>query len=224
MPAPTTVAALEQSRDHILAQLAAIGDMRPGSLVHRYMKCSTPSCRCHQEGEDGHGPYFLLVRHVDGKRTSRSLPAADAPTVEAQLAEYRRFRRLTAELVAVSEQLADARLLPHASAARSAGKKSPDRSQPQVSRSGEAGESRRPDGLLRVESLQPVETLSRTAGGTAIGHQGLLWLMCEGRKRWQGTPVLRRRSGRTDVAKSNCHSPSLECFVESVLRTAGSVL
>ncbi len=84
--------------------------MRPGSLVHRYMKCSTPTCRCRQQGDPGHGPYFLLVRNLEGKRTSRSLPSAAATAVQSQLDEYQRFRRLTAALVDVCEQLADARL------------------------------------------------------------------------------------------------------------------
>ncbi len=110
MPTGPPIPTLEQNRRSILAELFAIGDMRPGSLVHRYMKCSTPTCRCWQEGDPGHGPYFLLVRNLDGKRTSRSLPSAAATTVQSQLDEYQRFRRLTAELVDVCEQLADARL------------------------------------------------------------------------------------------------------------------
>ena len=110
MPTGPPVPTLEQNRRSILAELFAIGDMRPGSLVHRYMKCSTPTCRCWQEGDPGHGPDFLLVRNLDGKRTSRSLPSAAATTVQSQLDEYQRFRRLTAELVDVCEQLADARL------------------------------------------------------------------------------------------------------------------
>ena len=124
MPNTPDIAALELHRSGILAELAAIGDMRPGSLVHRYMKCSTSACRCHQEGDPGHGPYYLLVRNVDGKRTSRSLPAAAAVPVQVQLDEYQRFRRLTAELVEVSERLADARLHPADTAPQTEAKKS----------------------------------------------------------------------------------------------------
>lgn len=113
MPDTPNITSLQQQRERILAELAALGEMRPGSLVHRYMKCSTPSCRCRQQGDPGHGPYFVLVRDVGGKRTSRSLSKAAAAAVQPQLDEYQRFRRLTAALVEVSEQLADARL-PHA--------------------------------------------------------------------------------------------------------------
>ncbi len=127
MPDSPDIAALELHRRHILAQLAAIGDMRPGSLVHRYMQCSTPTCRCRREGDPGHGPYFLLVRNLDGKRTSRSLPAAAAATVQAQLDEHQRFRRLCAALLETSEQLADARLLPTDTNTRAEAKKKPAR-------------------------------------------------------------------------------------------------
>ena len=110
MPAIDDIPALEQRRQGILRELASIGDLRPGSLVHRYMKCGTPSCRCRQPGGRGHGPYFVLVRHVKSKRTSRSVPAAVAATTQVQVDECRRFRRLAASLIEVSEQLCDARL------------------------------------------------------------------------------------------------------------------
>ncbi len=110
MPDTPTIPALEQQRERILGALATLGDMRPGSLVQRYMQCGRATCHCQQEGDPGHGPYFVFVRDVDGKRTSRSLSKAAAAIVQPQLAEYQRFRRLSSALLAVSEQLADARL------------------------------------------------------------------------------------------------------------------
>ena len=124
---PSDIPALERSRHGILRQLDGLGDMRPGSLVHRYMQCGSPTCRCRQQGNPGHGPYFVLVRHVDGKRTSRSLPADTARIVQTQLDEYQRFRNLIAELSTVSEQLADARLPATRSDTPGAGKKKPAR-------------------------------------------------------------------------------------------------
>ena len=128
MPDSSNITSLEQHRQRILADLAALGDMRPGSLSHRFMKCSTPSCRCQQEGNPGHGPYFVLVRDVGGKRTSRSLSKAAAAAVQPQLDEYQRFRRLSAALVEVSEQLADARLQQGGADLPGTAKKKPARS------------------------------------------------------------------------------------------------
>ena len=108
-PRPDT-AALAQRRRLILAQIVQFDDMRPGSLVHGQMKCGSPACRCQQDDHPGHGPYYVLVRNVDDKHTSCSLSASAAAITEAQIAEYQRFRRLSAELVQISEQLCDARL------------------------------------------------------------------------------------------------------------------
>lgn len=135
MTASDDIPDLEQRRESILRELAAIGDLRPGSLVHRYMKCGSPSCRCRRKGERGHGPYFILVRNVGGKRTSRSVPAAAATETQAQVDECRRFRRLCAALIEVSEQLCDARLAAGTAAGAAQKKKpahsnSPPRSRP----------------------------------------------------------------------------------------------
>ena len=125
LSSPSGSGTLQQRRDRILDQLASLGDLRPGSLVHRFMRCSTPTCRCHKQGDPGHGPYYVLARNVDGKRTSRSLPASAAAATESQIAEYQRFRRLSAELVEVSERLCDAQLRDRAQDTRSQSKKKP---------------------------------------------------------------------------------------------------
>ncbi len=105
------VAALEQRREELNRQLAQIGEMRPGSLVKRYRKCGKPNCRCARPGERGHGPSFSLTRQVEGKTVTRVIPAGAAvERTRAQIAEYRRFRRLVVELVEVSERLCQARL------------------------------------------------------------------------------------------------------------------
>lgn len=83
LPAAYDVPALENRRESILSELAHTGDLRPGSLVHRYMKCGSPACRCRKKGERVHGPYFVLVRTVRGKRTLRSVPATAAAATQA---------------------------------------------------------------------------------------------------------------------------------------------
>lgn len=95
-------------RDRIKSQLAAIGDMRPGSLVPRFRKCGKPSCHCAKKGDPGHGPSFSLTRPVKGKTVTRVIPAG--PAVERtrlQLEEFRRFRQLVQQLIDVSEQICD---------------------------------------------------------------------------------------------------------------------
>ena len=110
MAASPEVDALEAQRDRIRQQLGSIGDLRSGTLVSRYMKCGKPNCRCAQDGAKGHGPYWLLLREVNGKKSSRSIPAAALDATREQLAEGRCLRQLASELFDVSEALCDARL------------------------------------------------------------------------------------------------------------------
>lgn len=106
-----TLEAWQRKRDQLKAQLAALGDMRPGSLVERYRKCGKPSCHCAPKDARGHGPSYSLTHGVRGKTVTRIIPKG--PAVEqarAQIAEYRHFRQLVRQLVEVSEQICEAQL------------------------------------------------------------------------------------------------------------------
>ena len=98
-------------RQQLIAQLAQVRDMRPGSLVPRFRKCGKPSCHCAKEGAKGHGPSFSLTHAVNGKTITNVIPAGPAvDRTRAQLEEYRRFRDLAQELVSVSERICDHQL------------------------------------------------------------------------------------------------------------------
>ena len=105
------IPALEARRAELRRLLAALGDLRPGSLGRRRLRCGNPHCRCKREGEPGHGPYWYLTRKCKGKSVARSIPVAAVELTRQQIAEYQRLRKLTAELVEVSDQLCQARLV-----------------------------------------------------------------------------------------------------------------
>jgi hypothetical protein len=105
MPA-SDLDALLQQRDQLKSQLAAIGDMRPGSLVPRYRKCGKASCHCAKKGAKGHGPSYSLTHAVGGKTVTNVIPAGPAvERTQQQIEEYRRFRELVQQLIAVSENI-----------------------------------------------------------------------------------------------------------------------
>jgi hypothetical protein len=87
-----------------------VGELRPGSLVGRYRRCGKPTCHCAREGDGGHGPSWSLTRAVGGRTVTRIIPADAVDRTRQQIAEYGRLRRLTGELVEVSEGLCDALL------------------------------------------------------------------------------------------------------------------
>ena len=105
------VAALEARRDELRRQLAVIGDLRPGSLGSRHLRCGKPNCRCKRPGAPGHGPYWYLTRKVRGRSVAHTIPAAEVARTRLQIAEYKRLRQLTEELVEVSDRLCQARLV-----------------------------------------------------------------------------------------------------------------
>ena len=82
--------ALNERREHIAGELAALGDVQSGSLAERYRRCGKPTCHCATDGGPGHGPSWSLTRRVDGKpsrassrppkfpKCKRAWPSADA--------------------------------------------------------------------------------------------------------------------------------------------------
>ena len=141
MPSTTKPRQLQQRRDQIKAELADIGDLRPGSLVGRYRKCGKPNCHCAGQDSAGHGPSWSLTRDVHGKTVTKIIPLPAVPQTKEQIAECRRFRELTRELVEISEQLCDAKLTASKAAlqerAKKGGSKKPStrRSRPRSKRS-----------------------------------------------------------------------------------------
>ena len=101
---------LEKRRDVLREQLSSLGDLRPGSLVARYRKCGKPYCRCANDGSQGHGPSWSLTRQVGGKTVTRIIPLDAVAQTQAQIAECQRLRRLTGELIEVSDALCQTRL------------------------------------------------------------------------------------------------------------------
>ena len=114
-------AELEGQCREILQQLAGFGDLRPGTLSHRYVKCGKKACHCAEPGDPGHGPIWSLTWHADGKTRTRSIPPEAVEETRAQLAEYKRLRAVVATLVEISTELCDVRL----GAARGSKKKTP---------------------------------------------------------------------------------------------------
>lgn len=101
---------LERRQGELKARLSTVQDMRRGSLVARYRKCGKPRCCCADEQHGGHGPSLSLTWQADGKTRTKIIPQQAAERTKAQIAEFRRFRRLSRELVEVSERICDARL------------------------------------------------------------------------------------------------------------------
>lgn len=78
-----------------LKKLAAFGPMVDGSLVVVRRRCGNPRCRCTQ-GEKH--PAHYLMRKVGGKTHSLYIPVDLVKDVRAWNQEFRRLKRLAAEI------------------------------------------------------------------------------------------------------------------------------
>jgi hypothetical protein len=103
---PESLPALEKDRSEVVHQIAQLGDFRPGSILGVMGRCSKPHCHCAQPGDPGHGPNFRLTAKVKGKTVAETLstPAA-LRKAQREVEEFRRFQRLSAELIAVNEKI-----------------------------------------------------------------------------------------------------------------------
>ena len=106
-----TLQQIEQRIQLVKTQLAALGEMRPGSLSRQYNVCGKPGCRCKDpEHPQRHGPYYQLSWVHRGQSTSQFIRRPFVSQVKAQLATYKTFRRLTEQWVALALQAAQLRL------------------------------------------------------------------------------------------------------------------
>ena len=117
------VAELERRREELVREISQIGEMRRGTLRKRYRRCGRPGCHCMRPGAKGHGPVWSLTWAVGGKTQTRVIAEGLVERTRRQIAEYKRFRELTQELIRVSEELCDALMVEEAEAKATAKKR-----------------------------------------------------------------------------------------------------
>lgn len=104
-----TLEELEGRRAAVRKQIEEIGDMRRGSIAERYRQCGKHPCCCEQADHPGHGPYYSLTVKAEGTTVTRHLAGAELAKVEREIAAFRQFQELVPALVAVNEEICEAR-------------------------------------------------------------------------------------------------------------------
>ena len=101
---------LEVRIAQVKRQLQAQGPMRPGSLSRQYNVCGKPGCRCKDPKHPRrHGPYYQLNYVYRGKKTSKFIRPEVLKQVQAELANYKKFRRLSEQWIGLALNLAQAK-------------------------------------------------------------------------------------------------------------------
>ena len=95
---PTSIDSLRQRRDEVLRDMQAIDHLRRGSLSKQFFKAAP--------GQSAQrGPYFVLQGFFRGKKFSQRIPTDQAPQVQQQVDNYRRFQNLAEEYVTLNDQI-----------------------------------------------------------------------------------------------------------------------
>ena len=106
MTVPKSLESLEEQRAGIATQIAALGDLRCGSITTTAGRCGKPNCHCHQPKDPGHGPNLRLTYKANGKTITESLPdPAAVRKAEREIAEFRKLQGLHKELVEVNARI-----------------------------------------------------------------------------------------------------------------------
>jgi hypothetical protein len=107
---PDPLSSLIDERSTLLRQVSELGDFQPGSISSPTRRCGKPSCHCAKPDDPGHGPHYQLTQKIDGKTVSQNLPSPAAiRKAESEVAEYRRFKALTDDLVEINRKICRAR-------------------------------------------------------------------------------------------------------------------
>jgi hypothetical protein len=106
-----SVETIQKKIQMLKAQLLELGPMRPGSLSPQYNVCGKPGCRCKDPlTPRRHGPYFQLNYVYQGKKKSQFIRRDKLKVVRAELATYKKFRKLTDQWIGLALQAAQLRL------------------------------------------------------------------------------------------------------------------
>jgi len=109
-PKPVSLARLESEKTELLGQIAAVGDLRRGSISTTSGKCGKPTCHCAKPGDPGHGPNYRLTRKVRGKTVTETFASPAAlRKAQGEVAEFHHFQDLCEKVVIVSEDICQLR-------------------------------------------------------------------------------------------------------------------
>ena len=102
-------ATLQRQIEKVKRDLAALGDLRPGSLSTQYNVCGSPGCRCKATPPVKHGPYYQVSYTRKGKSSSKFVKKEDLPAVRKQLKNYERMKLLTEHWIDLATELSTLR-------------------------------------------------------------------------------------------------------------------
>ena len=80
--------------------ISAPGPILPGAISTAHAKCGKATCRCHQDPNYRHGPYYRWTGWINGKPTTKTLSEEVARECQARIENYKELQQQIDKTVA----------------------------------------------------------------------------------------------------------------------------
>ena len=96
----------------LTTELATLGYVLQGSITKRWMACGKSACRCTDDPNARHGPYYAWTYKRGGKTVCVYLSPDQAATCEQWIKNNRRLQQVIRRLRAISRRVAQLHQIP----------------------------------------------------------------------------------------------------------------
>lgn len=96
---------LEAEFDRLRKDLCNISYFKKGSISRCYQTCGNKSCRCYNDKEYRHGPYFLWTSKENNKSKSILVPELMVKEALGYIEDYKKLKQLIKRMEEVSEEI-----------------------------------------------------------------------------------------------------------------------
>ena len=90
--------------------IVAVGLIRRGSVVKRFMACGKAGCRCQADPPELHGPYYQWTRKAQGKTVTVRITRDEAAIVKTWITNGRKLTQLVRQMEKVALRITDRQL------------------------------------------------------------------------------------------------------------------
>ena len=103
---------LDEQYRGLAADLATMGYILQGSLTKRWMYCGKAACRCTDDPDARHGPYYAWTYKRVGRTVCVYLNDEQAAVCAEWIANNRRLERIVRKMRAISGRIARLKEIP----------------------------------------------------------------------------------------------------------------
>lgn len=105
----------QQKFDELKKRILTVGFVAEGSLIKRSLTCGNPSCRCHNNPDKRHGPYFQMTWKRNGKTVSKFISPELASMYRQWIDNKKNLQAILKKMYKTSEKAIYSQLVANAS-------------------------------------------------------------------------------------------------------------